>query len=316
MSSIIETPRCGEGVERAKPLVSVIMPVFNKAAVIGDSIASVLGQRFGDHELIIIDDCSTDDIATALLPFNDDRIVLVRHVRNLGASAARNSGIERARGHYCAFLDADDTWRQDKLEKHIAFTEENPGCRLSCTAYHIVTKYMPAGEVRYGGTMKLLNHDKRLGGCTTSPGSTLMAERVFLAEIGPWDETLRRLEDWDLLLRAAKRSPIYIYGESLSAINFVDCGINYELIAGSCRRIKERILADDLPFRSRMILNSTIHNELSVAAYRNRRYPLAAWHFLLTMAFCPRKETSYFKRIFRAVWFESTRVGNSSTTSN
>jgi len=103
------------------PLVSVVIPSYNRAATIGKAIESVLAQTFADFELIIVDDGSSDgaQLDSVLRRFGDPRLRLVRHPVNRGVSAARNTGIDGARGRFVAFLDSDDFWLPAKLEKQV-----------------------------------------------------------------------------------------------------------------------------------------------------------------------------------------------------
>lgn len=115
------------------PLVSIVIPVYNRASLIRETIDSCLRQSHCPFEIILVDDCSTDDLASALLPFEEDiRVRLVRHERNQGVSAARNSGVCAARGAYVAFLDSDDAWRSDKLEKQVAHVSAQSSANIIC----------------------------------------------------------------------------------------------------------------------------------------------------------------------------------------
>ena len=101
--------------------VSVIMLVYNSATTIREGIASVIAQTYEDWELVVIDDCS-EDITPELvrsLAAADNRIRLLINERNLGAASSRNNGISQAQGDWVAFLDSDDLWREDKLEKQL-----------------------------------------------------------------------------------------------------------------------------------------------------------------------------------------------------
>ena len=119
-----------------EPLVSVIMPAYNSRNTIGRAIQSVLAQTYKRFELLVIDDGSTDntvDIVNSYMK-TDSRIVLLHNPKNLGVAASRNHGCRKAQGEYLAFLDSDDVWFEDKLEKQVSFMLQK-GCDLSCTAY-------------------------------------------------------------------------------------------------------------------------------------------------------------------------------------
>ena len=105
-----------------KELVSVIMPSYNTAKYIGETIKSVQAQTYENWELIIVDDCSTDNTDTAVDPFlSDERIRYLKNSRNSGAAVSRNYALREAKGKWIAFLDSDDLWFPDKLEKQINF---------------------------------------------------------------------------------------------------------------------------------------------------------------------------------------------------
>lgn len=119
-----------------KPLVSIIMPTYNCAEFIEESIISVIKQTYTNWELIIIDDCSTDNTEEVVKKYckRDSRIKYLKLDENSGAAIARNKGIEQAQGKYIAFLDSDDLWMEEKLEKQISFMEQNK-YNFTCTNY-------------------------------------------------------------------------------------------------------------------------------------------------------------------------------------
>ena len=115
-------------------LVSIIMPVHNGAATIGESIESVQAQTYEKWELIIIDDCSTDDTQKVIEGYPDQRICYYCLPQNCGVAQARNRGISMASGRYIAFLDSDDLWMPEKLTHQIAFMRQN-NCGFTYTEY-------------------------------------------------------------------------------------------------------------------------------------------------------------------------------------
>lgn len=108
-------------------LVSIIVPVYNSEKFINDTIQTVKEQMYKNWELLLVNDCSTDNSENIIKKYviEDNRIKLINLEKNSGAAIARNTGIESAKGKYIAFLDADDLWKNEKLEKQIKFMEEN-----------------------------------------------------------------------------------------------------------------------------------------------------------------------------------------------
>lgn len=123
------------------PEVSIITPSYNSEKTVEATIRSVLGQTFRDWEMIIVDDCSTDQtlMKLAAAEFADERIHTVFLAENSGAAAARNAALDLARGRYIAFLDSDDCWKPEKLEKQLNFMKKN-GYAFSFTGYEYISQ--------------------------------------------------------------------------------------------------------------------------------------------------------------------------------
>jgi teichuronic acid biosynthesis glycosyltransferase TuaG len=123
------------------PLVSIITPSWNVASLIGETIASVQAQTFSDWELLIADDCSTDNTAAVIESFaaKDPRVKLIRQPRNGGPALARQAAIEQAQGRFIAFLDSDDLWLPAKLERQVAFARDHRAA-LSYTAFRRINE--------------------------------------------------------------------------------------------------------------------------------------------------------------------------------
>ena len=107
-----------------KPTVSIIIPTYNREQLIARSIKSVLNQTYQDFEIIIVDDASTDNTEEVISNFNDKRIRYIRHEKNKGAAAARNTGIRAARCDYIAYQDSDDEWLPEKLARQMELLED------------------------------------------------------------------------------------------------------------------------------------------------------------------------------------------------
>jgi glycosyltransferase involved in cell wall biosynthesis len=199
-------------------LITVIIPVFNRASTIGRAIRSVLTQDLSARDTIaitVVDDGSSDELVGLLRDFGT-AITLIRHPRNLGAAAARNTGISSVRGGYIAFLDSDDVWIGGKLRRQLAMMRER-GWRASSTAY-LLARPNGTEVVSPVYRMSNLGITEIAWGCFVSPGSTLVCERALFDDIGLLDINLQRLEDWDWLLRYACKYPLGFLAEPLARI--------------------------------------------------------------------------------------------------
>jgi glycosyltransferase involved in cell wall biosynthesis len=187
------------------PSVSVVIPVFNRQEAVRRAIASVLTQTYQDFEIIVVDDASTDQTVSVIASIADPRIVLIRHVRRLGGSATRNSGITASRGSYVAFLDSDDEWMPDKLNRQIELFKRSNEVGFVYAGYEI---RLPDGDV--------MSHIPRV--CTDLPGKLLidnvvggasvgMVRREVFERVGLFDETLRCAQDVDFWLRVSDAFP-------------------------------------------------------------------------------------------------------------
>jgi glycosyltransferase involved in cell wall biosynthesis len=196
-----------------------VLPVYNHAATIGRAIASILSQTFEEWELVIVDDASDDDLSLSLADVRDDRIRLLHHERNRGAAAARNTGIKVARAPLVAFIDSDDEWLPTKLERQVAVMEHaGPSLGGLCTAFRLARTRTGYAEDRYPrakGTWA----EALLDGCFVSPGSTLMARRECFETVGMLDDSLKRFEDWDWLLRLVERYEFDCLPEVLAMVH-------------------------------------------------------------------------------------------------
>ena len=114
--------------------VSIVVPVYNAASCIADTIMSVQKQKYTDYELLLVDDASSDDSRKIIEGFLSDRIRLLTNTEGKGAAGARNTGISQAKGRYIAFIDADDLWTEDKLEKQVRFMQEKDAASLRTLA--------------------------------------------------------------------------------------------------------------------------------------------------------------------------------------
>jgi len=180
------------------PLVSVIIPTYNRAAVLGRSIRSVLGQTFRDFELIVADDGSVDETAAVLDVF-DGKLTVVSQA-NRGVSSARNLGIRRSSGELVAFLDSDDEWTPDKLGRQVARYRGDPRDFACHTDEVWFRNGQEVHQKRIHRKQGGYFFERSLERCLISP-SSVMISRQLLDRTGWFDETLPAAEDYDLWLK-------------------------------------------------------------------------------------------------------------------
>ncbi len=185
------------------PAVSVVIPAYNVAEVVGRAIDSVLAQAFVDFELIVVNDGSTDHIADVVKQYGVQVHLLSK--RNGGLSSARNAGIQVARGEYVAFLDADDWWMPEKLTCQVSAMQARPDAVFCSTAARLVNpKGETVGEWRCGSCQgSALEAIFSTNAYVAGSGSAVLARRQALLDAGGFDERLRSLEDIDMWMRLA-----------------------------------------------------------------------------------------------------------------
>lgn len=185
--------------------VSVILPTYNRADLIGRSIQSVLAQTYRDFELIIVDDGSTDNTEEVVRTFDDRRMGYLRHPKNQGAAAARNTGIKMAGGSYIAFQDSDDEWLPPKLEKQLALFDQDKEGNLGMV---LCERLWVKGhrQLREAPRTDQLNHKKLLsylGAYVVATPQYLLKRDITETELH-FDENLRAYEDWDFMVRISR----------------------------------------------------------------------------------------------------------------
>jgi glycosyltransferase involved in cell wall biosynthesis len=181
--------------------ISVIIPLYNRREEIGRAVASALRQSHAPHEIVVVDDASRDDSASAVAALGDRRIRLVRHERNRGAAAARNTGIAAAEGEWIALLDSDDEWEPEKLTRQLAALRAVPNTPAASVTGYVIRDYRTGEQRAFTPRPEDATLDALVWGCPLGVGSTLLARRAVFVEIGAFDPDLPRLEDWEWLLR-------------------------------------------------------------------------------------------------------------------
>ena len=221
------------------PLVSIILPTYNRLAYLPQAVESVLRQTEDRWELLVADDGSTDGTPSYLATLTDPRIRVLRLAHGGHPEAVRNVALPQARGRFIAFLDSDDWWEPEKLSLQLAALALKPECGWSYTALRRVDQDghdlpLPA-FVPYDGMVL----DRFLAGPTPIVTSTVLALRELLEALGGFDASLAVAGDLDLWMRLAERSPAVavnrvlvtrrrhpgnhgaVHGESLQAVEEV-----------------------------------------------------------------------------------------------
>lgn len=189
---------------KVTPLVSIVMPTYNRARLLNRAIQSVLNQTYTNFELIVVDDCSTDCTESVVKGFQDDRIRYIRHEKNQGAPIARNNGIKAAKGEYIAFQDSDDVWLPTKLEKQMnAFNSGSSDIGVVYTSCWLINQdektLVPSSRVKHTeGKI----HDTLLEMNFVSMSSAIVRRDCF-EKVGMFAK-IPRFQDWELWLRISK----------------------------------------------------------------------------------------------------------------
>jgi glycosyltransferase involved in cell wall biosynthesis len=204
----------------SRPTVSVVIPSYNRAHLIGRAIQSVLHQTFESFEIIVVDDASCDDTRGVVQKIDDNRVRYIRHEVNEGVSAARNTAIKAARGQFIGFLDSDDEWLPIKLQRQVAKfndTPENTGLVYgSCLFVNDETKEV-VGMVAARHRGRVL-HEILLRDFVASP--TPLAKRECFDKAGLFAVDFQTSEDWDMWLRIAQHYE-FDFVEDLVAKHYV-----------------------------------------------------------------------------------------------
>jgi glycosyltransferase involved in cell wall biosynthesis len=190
-----------------KPLVSVIIPTYNRGWVVKEAIDSVLDQDFRDYELIVVDDGSNDNTREILGAYAN--AIKVFYQSNKGVSAARNRGIAEASGQLIAFLDSDDLWLPGKLSSQVKFFKENADAVINQTQEIWVRNGVRVNPKNRHHKFSGMIFERSLALCLVSPSAVTIKKSLF-DTVGVFDEQLPACEDYDLWLRISCRYPVHL----------------------------------------------------------------------------------------------------------
>ena len=211
-----------------KPMVSIILPTYNRVNVIERAVYSILNQTYENFELIIVDDGSKDDTEQIVTAIEDKRIRYIALGQNRGPAAARNEGVRQSKYNYIAFQDSDDEWKSDKLEKQMKTLQENPDVAIVYHSYQTdrgvaYPQEWIAKEQRQGQIFPYLLRGNMIGTPTI-----LMRKECFQA-VGGFREDMRCIEDHEFVLRIAHEYPIAYIDENLLNVYTSLDSVNYQM---------------------------------------------------------------------------------------
>ena len=194
--------------------ISVVIPTYNRAHLIKESIQSVLDQTLQPYEIIVVDDFSTDNTEDVVNSFNSPLIKYVKNQRKKGANGARNTGILIAQGEYIAFHDSDDLFFKDKLRKQIQYMSQNINIGLCFCSIKKKNAGLLAKKVVPNKKIKRKNIKKKLREYNVVSTQAIVVRNSLAREV-MFNEDLKRFQDWDFVLRFSKKYEIYHLNEAL-----------------------------------------------------------------------------------------------------
>jgi glycosyltransferase involved in cell wall biosynthesis len=199
--------------------VSVIIRTYNRAYIVAEAIETALNQTYGDYEVLVVDDGSTDNTAEVVERFQDPRLRYIRHERNQGVGAACNTGVAHAQGEWIAFLDSDDLWKPEKLERQVACAVRHPEVDAVFSDIEVIedASTIPSLIATMRSFSKLLAKGRQQQEYVLSARqlylclleevpikpTVLLIKREIFTKVGLFDLTALGCEDWEFLLRLA-----------------------------------------------------------------------------------------------------------------
>ena len=280
------------------PAVSVVIPVYNRESTVARALLSVVAQTLHDIEIIVVDDASTDGTVEVIRQINDPRVICIACDTNNGAAAARNRGIAAATGSFIAFLDSDDYWAPDKLERQLEYFETaSPDVLVVCCSFRV----MHAATGRTVERSHAACTDwplKMLDVCCLAPGSTMIAMRSVFQTIGIQDPHLRQFEDWDWFIRYLHKYTLLVMPEPLATINMhqaPDPGF-IEQQAARLYALRKQDILEYFGERGLKRFRASMHVEHAVACVRSGWYMAGAMATMRAAMLSPNRVYVLIKR--------------------
>lgn len=265
-------------------MISIIIPTFNRERTIKRAIESCLNQTYKDIEVIVVDDCSTDDTRQIVKNINDKRLRYYKLDKNSGACEARNKGIEFAKGDYIAFQDSDDYWKSDKLEKQIINLNKNNSdvdfCKISVIGENknkanVKPSVYDLYRIKFWGVKKALCYNSFI-----STQSIIGKKECFQNII--FDKNLPRLQDYDMMLRIISKYKVSITNEELANVYVQEDSISRstEKLIKACKMMLQKKY--ELEDKDCCILRASL-NKILGDCYKNTDIEKSKYHYTISL---------------------------------
>ena len=254
-------------------MVSIVIPTFNRYHTLKRTLNSVFEQTYKNFEVILVDDGSTDDTRKIENEFD----IIYIYQKNLGVSRARNEGIKSARGEWIAFLDSDDEWHTDKLQKQMNFFKNNPKIKF-CHTKEKWIRYQK--EVKYPKRLEKPSgwcFCDNLQTCKIAASSTVCHKEVF-DKVGLFDENFKVCEDYDMWLRVAYRYKIGLIEENLITKYAGHNQLSNKIFAIDRYHIRSLLKFIDTPYHDEVV--KMIKKKLEIlkkGALKHTNYEMLKW---------------------------------------
>lgn len=266
------------------PLISVIVPVYNRQQAAISAILSVQAQTFEDIEIIVVDDGSTPALQLTDALSADPRLRLVRQTSNKGQSAARNTGAREAKGRWLAWLDSDDLWDPTKLQRQMVVFEELGEIRdrtaLATGFTYVLSSGKRDSRIPIGTDDPLMF----FSGCWYCPGSTVMLSRAMFEEVGGFDEEFRRLEDLEWFARFVDLGGKLRVVEELLVDVKAGHKAPYDVVRRAGDQLKAKLSkqAESVGRKADRCLSAYLELEYASSALKGDKKPILGMRHLLT----------------------------------
>ena len=278
----------------ASPLVSAVIPAYNAAAYVREAIKSVLRQSYAPIECLVVDDGSTDETAAIVAAYGDRVRVLPQE--NRGVSVARNRGAREAAGDLLAFLDADDRWLPERMERQMQVLQDRPEIEAVVCATEVVDRELePVGVVRQDPSIDL--HDLLLcRASVVSVSSNLLVRREAFEAVGGFDERLSTSADWAMTFRLLQRGRLASLEDTL---------VQYRVHGSNMSRTVEVFERDMLRAFDGLLGDPAAEPELRPLrrrAYANLHRMIAGSYFV------ERRFVPFARHAVRSVWLHPSTL--------